>query len=180
MKKYHCCARKPGSLRSACACRASVNSSLTISVCGEERTKQDERRVGQALGTADRRSGAFRAPNIDRQLGTAVSNTLVALASAQQQEQQVGTAITAATAQPVHQQQRQPPPTNNSSNSTACSIKVLPQSDGTHLDAQHHEHERHVARPDEGEEGHDEDDGRHKADAEGAVARLGRLRRERW
>ncbi len=34
MKKNHCCARKPGSLRSACACRASVKSSLTISVCG--------------------------------------------------------------------------------------------------------------------------------------------------
>ena len=48
----------------------------------------------------------------------------------------------------------------------------------TRLDAQHHEHQGHVPRPDDGEEGGDEDDGRDEAGAEGAVLGGRGLRRK--
>lgn len=48
----------------------------------------------------------------------------------------------------------------------------------SHLDAQHHEHQRHMARPNDGEERSDEHYGGHKAHSEGAVPGRHRLRKQ--
>lgn len=179
-KKNHCCARKPGRRLSACALRASVNSSLTIMVCRREGS-------GGVLSTVRCRGEKVRESTVAEDSGTCGVRTgqgeLRTPTSMGISE--CGEAGRAMHVGAISRAQRIPAWRSSTAGSAGQSGRASRAEHAAHarhpapstrLDAQHHEHEGHVPCPDDGQEGSDEDNGGYEAHAEGAVACLDRLR----